>query len=252
MQVPCRAGTSIDVCALSQSSSRSAKVAILRKLEHALRTDGWVRIEPVPEAVKSTTAAAYNAAGSLFNQRATCERHKRDVLFAQGGENLALSFLDLGEEPLYDAQATSQRVRSFNIHSIKTAAELDSALPDNYDADERKLAHAYHSAAPCAATAPLLDAATALREALTSTVCIPVCGALALLLGLDERELANRCQGTRSDNTSLLRCLEYPKTVEAARCDTMDHEMGTVWGVSEHTDFERKQHAQPRVHLQLG
>ena len=120
-------------------------------------------------------------------------------------------------------------MRSFNIHSIKTAAELDSTLPDNYDADERKLAHAYHSAAPCAATVPLLDSATALREALTSTVCIPVCGALALLLGLDERELANRCQGTRSDNTSLLRCLEYPKTVEAACRDTIDHETGTVW-----------------------
>jgi len=49
------------------------------------------------------------------------------------------------------------------------------------------------------------------------------------LLGGEEEMLARRCRGGRSDNTSLLRLLEYPPLEGASE--------GT-WGVSAHTDYE--------------
>ena len=165
----------------------------------------------------------------VFSDSDLCDLHRRDVL---SGECLACTYLGAGEEPLYDEDARKQHVHSLNMHEVLSADECDERLGSNasYDAEERALAHAYHSWPPCEATDALRMASTNLRHALTSCVCAPLLSVFALLLGLEEDWVANRCSMRRSDNTSLLRCLEYPR-VDAADADG-------AWGVSVHTDFE--------------
>ena len=122
------------------------------------------------------------------------------------------------------------------MHEEVDGATCDARLGGNpdYDAEERALAHGFHSWLPSDQTTKLRSAASDLRKALHTVACEPLLKAFALLLGLDESYLASRCSMTTSDNTSLLRCLEYPQEDAAAG----GHEDEAVWGVSCHTDFE--------------
>ena len=214
-----------------ESTRRSVRHAALSELEHALRTDGWARI--VDDDLAKPTEELYLAAAPLFANADVCEAHRRDVL--EGG-SLALTYLGADEEPLYDSAASKQHVHSFNMHEVLTAAECDARLGEHvsYDADERALAHAYHAWEPSESTQLLRTAAAALRRALATRVCNPLLGAFASLLGLEHSWLVSRCTMGRSDNTSLLRCLEYPQPSLTQPSLTGDGE----WGVSAHTDFE--------------
>ena len=118
-----------------------------------------------------------------------------------------------------------------SLHEVISEMEIDQRLPPTYDGEERTLAHAYHAMAPVASErhGALLDAAAQLRRVLTTSVCEPMLRAFALLLGLDERALLSRCAGMRSDNTSLLRLLEYPRR-------TADSDDVGEWGITEHSD----------------
>lgn len=228
-----RVGTTIDLSALGADASRSARNRELKRLETALRADGWVRV--VDARLDGPTSDTYAAAESLFADSAVCAAHRRDVLET----SLALTFLGDGEEPLYDAAAHRQHVHSWNMHEVLSAEECDARLDAGVSEEERALAHAYHSwpATHAQRTQPLRVASAALRRALCSFVCEPLLRAFALLLGLDERWLISRCTMSSSDNTSLLRCLEYPR-LDHDEHTRADDDQGAVWGVSVHTDFE--------------
>ena len=226
-----RAGTTVPLAALD--GTRSERLRALRLLEAGLRRDGWVRlVADGRSGLAVAERAVYSAAAALFADRAACARYQRDALLAAAGfQSLALTYLGLGDEPLYDAAAASQRVRSFNMHEAWTP-ERCAALP--YDDDERELARAYHDW-PCGdgAIEPLRAAAADLRRELSAGMAVPLLRAFALLLGLSENALLSRTEARRSDNTSMLRALEYPPDgrEEAGGGDL-------AWGVSEHTDFE--------------
>ena len=224
-----RSGTTLNLAALN--GRRSEVTAALKQLEHALLTDGWCTI--VDDRLVEPTNNLYAAAEPLFKDADVCALHKRDAL---PGEHLGLTFLGDGEEPLYDEGAKSQFVRSFNMHEEVDGATCDARLGGNpdYDAEERALAHGFHSWLPSDQTTKLRLAASDLRKTLHTVACEPLLKAFALLLGHDESYLASRCSMTTSDNTSLLRCLEYPQEDAAAG----GHEDEAVWGVSCHTDFE--------------
>ena len=231
-----------------------------------MRSDGWVRIVPGME-LNDATRALYLECTEAFADKQLCASLRREVLFEADREEqrLALMYLGLHEEPLYDAGAAAQCVHSFNIHEVVTASELDARLPQAYNGDERALAHAYHAADSAGGSSrvpPLLAAAAALRASLTASVCAPLLSAFDALLGLEDGSLSRRCGGHASDNTSLLRCLEYPRAGDLAdgsgggqeRQDEDDGEQtvgeaageaageaegeSSVWGVSAHTDFE--------------
>ena len=244
-----RSGTTISLAALSPSASRSKRLAMLRDLENGLRSDGWVRLTPDAELIKATRAM-YDASAATFADSNLCQTLRRDALLQADSkeQHLALTYLGLHEEPLYDAGAAAQCVHSLNVHEVLTPSELDARLPHAYDGEERMLAHAYHSAdtAGGSIVVPrLLSAAAVLRAILIASVCAPLLSAFDALLGLDDGSLARRCRGEHSDNTSLLRCLEYPR---AERGDGGGGHSGDgegseatsedgVWGVSAHTDF---------------
>jgi hypothetical protein len=237
--LPTRAGLAVKLSVIiDPSARRTERATALNDLERGLRR-GWVHIEP-SERLIQCTKAFYDASEAAFADSTLCAAYRREVLCSGDYSNLALTYLGPGEEPLYDPKAASQRVRSFNIHEALPKAEVDARLPAAYDEEERALAHAYHSAMDDPATTPLLGAAAELRESLSAECCGPLLQGLAVILGLDATELASRCGGQRSDNTSLLRALEYP----ASPSSTPPDAAGAVasasehWGVSAHTDFE--------------
>jgi isopenicillin N synthase-like dioxygenase len=234
MLLSTRTGTTLNLAALDGSGRRRERAAALQQLEHALRTDGWARL--VDERLHGPTQQLYSASKPLFQDSEVCDLHRRANL---GDTHLGLTFLAPGEEPLYDEQARKQRVQSFNMQEELTQSELDKRLrgsPHYESAAEKALARAYHSWLPHAKTAALRAAASELRRALSAVACEPLLRAFASLLGLPEGWLVSRCEGVLSDNTSLLRCLEYPQLAAATAASSAD--VGPEWGVSAHTDFE--------------
>ena len=243
-----RLGTTLSLQALA-GGGRSARNAALCQLELALRTDGWARIADA--RLEAPTSNLYLAAERLFADVEACEAHTREVLYADGGgRQLGLAYLGESEEPLYDARASKQHVHSWNMHEELTAAECDERLRacEGYEGEERALAHAYHTWSGAAAAEPLRAASAALRRELVEVVCEPLLRALASLLGLDEKWLSSRCEMRHSDNTSLLRCLEYPPPPTAADVRHSAGDDDAVWGVSTHTDFEGSLHAWAWAH----
>ena len=128
------------------------------------------------------------------------------------------------------------------MHEELTHARVDQRAASYegaaFDTAERALAHSYHTWPSDEATAELREAAAALREALLAEVAAPLRRAVGALLGLDEAYLCSRCEGRRSDNTSMLRVLEYPKGDGDGGGGGSAATMGATMGVSEHTDFE--------------
>ena len=197
-----RTGVSLPLASLMSTATRTQRRAALALLEDGLRKDGWIRIISSDQLEQAATSM-YCSATDLMSSASACAAHKREVLYeaAVAEQHLALTYLGIDEEPLYDVKAAVQRVRSLNVHELLTPAELDARLPETYSGDERQLAYAYHSVPRMAATAPTLAAAAELRRVLAASVCGPVLQAFALLLGLDEAALQKRCCGTHSDNS---------------------------------------------------
>jgi isopenicillin N synthase-like dioxygenase len=231
--LPTRIGTWVSLSDLD-AGRRSQRLAALQALESGLRTDGWVR---VAWTGGGTTDRLYAAAKALLKHPAR-ERYQQSVLHGVEGSPLGLTYYAIGDEPLYQASTKRQRVRSLNMHEERTPEECDARavayVAGSYDAEERALAHAFHAWPSDPDVAELRSAAAAFRHALTDEVAAPLRRAFGALLGLDADYLCSRCQGLRSDNTSLLRVLEYPP----AHLDGEVHDETETMGVSEHTDFE--------------
>ena len=115
-----RPGAHVSLAALS--GGRSKRLAALKQLEHALRTDGWARI--VHDALSQPTTEMYHAAMPLFADADACHSHQRDALDG----SLACTYLAMDEEPLYDHDASQQYVHSWNTHEELLAAECDERL----------------------------------------------------------------------------------------------------------------------------
>ena len=230
---PTRQGTTIPLSSLASDARRSERTAALKKLEQALRTDGWVRV--VHEGLATPTQDVYDSAADIFSRPDVCAAHKREVL----SNHLAFTYLGADEEPLYDEHASKQFVHSLNIQEVLSAEACDLRLhgQPGYDDEERMLAHAYHAWPLGEATQSMREAGARLRHSLAAHACGPLLRAFALLLGLEEGWLAERCAMRRSDNTSLLRCLEYPP-LPSSSASAHAHADGAIWGVSAHTDFE--------------
>ena len=273
--VPSRAGTSISLAAL-ESGSRQQKLTALRALESGLRADGWVRISWRPELTQSL----YMQSLAMLGNAAWCARYRREALAKAQEPKLGLSYLAIGDEPLYAPTAKRQCVRSLNMHEDLTASECDKRAlsydTGSYDETERALAHSYHAWPSDEDTHALREAARTFRAALIKEVARPLRRALGALLGLRPEYFCARCDGRRSDNTSLVRVLEYPpchslpSTAEAPRRDvgrdgginahggedggaeSGSGRLTADWGVSEHTDFELFSLLHERCHgLQL-
>ena len=75
--------------------------------------------------------------------------------------------------------------------------------------EARRLAHNYHRWSASHAGSPLSAACTALREAAWATISAPLLQVLDCALGQAAGSLEARCAMRTSDNTSLLRLLEY-------------------------------------------
>jgi hypothetical protein len=231
--IPTVAGTTVPLGSLRPGARRSERLAALRKLESGLREDGWVRV-----VLDAHIHELYSAASELMTDASLCSRYRRETLLDAGAAHLGLSYLAHGDEPLYDATASSQRVHSLNMHEPLTPAECDARLPPSCDDDERRLAYCYHAWASDESVEALLAAHNALRRDLVHLAALPLLQAFALLLGLEEDSLVVRCSGRRSDNTSLLRVLEYPVLERGGKRATVGGVPTAMWGVSEHTDFE--------------
>jgi hypothetical protein len=230
--VPRRHGTTIELTALRSDANRLTRLTALRQLESGLATDGWVRVVWPSQCA----AELYDAGTQLLADAPACLAYRRDALLAADTpQPLGLTYLDLGDEPLYDAASGQQRVRSLNMHEQLSVAECDERLPPSYSGEERRLAYEYHAWPDDGPSASLRHAADMLRRQLLESVGVPLLRAFAALLGVDEGTLLARCEGRRSDNTSMLRMLEYPQT-HPVPGDRDAHRQ--VWGVSEHTDFE--------------
>ena len=215
----------------------AARRAALRQLEHALLTDGWFRLSLSELGVEAVNAVrgVYAEAAAYFEWPSALRlRHERKAATDAGA--LGFTYLPQGAEPLYDATATEQHVHSLNAHAPLSEAECDALLPVALDAEARSLAHSYHRWPNDPALVPLRVAITDLRHRIESDVCVLVHTALAALLGLDESALSGRCRMRRSDNTSLLRLLQYPALHPAV--DHAESAEDSRWGVSEHTDYE--------------
>ncbi|EOD05284.1 hypothetical protein EMIHUDRAFT_198912 [Emiliania huxleyi CCMP1516] len=183
------------------------------------QSDGWFRV-PIDEETAAVIDNAF-AEAKQFLSRPEAERlaYTRERALEQGCAGF--TYLPVGAEPLYDADAaTTQRVHSLNLHDSLSADEVDARLPDQTPSD-RALALSYHAWPTEPSLAPLLAAAAELRSRLRDSLCEPLLHAFAAraaaeeqamwaLLGGEEEMLARRCRGGRSDNTSLLRLLEYP------------------------------------------
>ena len=202
--LPCaeRRGSAVDLAAFSTAcSSRSRRTAALRTLESGMRRDGFVTLHLAAHTQRSldeSTAAVYLAGTALFSDEKARTALSRERLYADGGTHLAMTYMGIGEEPLYNAKdSATQQVHSLNFHEVISEMEIDQRLPPTYDGEERTLAHAYHAMAPVASErhGALLDAAAQLRRVLTTSVCEPMLRAFALLLGLDERALSPAARG---------------------------------------------------------
>ena len=137
-------------------------------------------------------------------------------------------------------------MRSLNTHAPLSEEQCDALLPADLPADERELAHQYHRwPVEPASSAVLRDASVVLVQRLRERVCEPLFALLEQLLGLGPGALTRRCAMCRSDNTSLLRLLEYPPATPQEGGGSGGGGGGGgegagagSWGVSEHTDFE--------------
>lgn len=236
----------VPTISLAAVDDRRSSRALQSAVEQALLGPGWFLV-PLSdlEDGHSCIHDAYSAADAWSAEpeeaRARCEQ---DAAAETGC--LGLTYLPLGKEPLYQAKAT-QRVRSLNAHAPLSAEQCDALLPADMPADEREIAHQYHRwpTEPPASRA-VRTASVALVQRLRERVCEPLFKLLEQLLGLGLGALARRCAMRRSDNTSLLRLLEYPPA--ASQEDGGGHGSGGEcgsdgdgdgsWGVSEHTDFE--------------
>ncbi|KAL1515393.1 hypothetical protein AB1Y20_002021 [Prymnesium parvum] len=204
----------------------------LRQLEASLLREGYLRL-PFPEAggeLELAATAVYDAAAAFLRSPAE-ERRQHEHEAASSRATLGFTYLPMGAEPLYDG-TSEQRVHSLSIHSALSEAECDALLPRGMDGEARALAHSYHRWPDDEGLAPLRRETMRLRRLLLEQVCEPLLASLSALLGLGEGGLKRRCCMRGSDNTSLLRLMEYPPAAEGEMVE------GPVVGVSEHTDYE--------------
>lgn len=228
----------VDLRPLSKSPRDPSRRAALREVERALLTDGWLRVRLSDlEKMPAEVASAYEAASGFFSWPAAerC-RFTRECMSECGC--LGLTYLPPGEEPLYDSGATQQHVHSLNAHEPLNANECEAMLPRATDPTDVAVAVAYHRWADAPELEPLRAAASRLRRAVRTSVCEPLLTALGALLGLEEGALSARCAMRGSDNTSLLRLLEYPLQPPSADGAQSACSSTSAWGVSEHTDYE--------------
>jgi len=246
----------INLAALT--GSRAERRAALASLEKALRTEGHAsfRLSDIAGSA-GATARCYAAAAEFFGRPAA----ERSMYISSTCDcALGMTYLPLGSEPVYNAAASGQRVHSLNAQSSLTDDEVALLLPSSVGETDRMLACEYHAWPRGELALPELEAASCeLRSALVAGLCQPLMKALASLLGLPEDDLVDRCSMRRSDNTSLLRLLEYPTAASlswACSATSMGDDGGggggggraagggsslgeeVEWGVSEHTDFE--------------
>mmetsp|Transcript_18123 Transcript_18123/g.57905 ORF Transcript_18123/g.57905 Transcript_18123/m.57905 type:complete len:319 (-) Transcript_18123:76-1032(-) len=151
--------------------------ALLRQIDAALLTDGWFRV-PIDEETAAAVDNAF-AEAKQFLSRPEAERlaYTRERALEQGCAGF--TYLPVGAEPLYDADAaTTQRVHSLNLHEALSAEEVDARLHDQTPY-ERALALSYHAWPTEPSLAPLLAAAAELRSRLRGSLCEPLLHAFA-------------------------------------------------------------------------
>mmetsp|Transcript_9707 Transcript_9707/g.32080 ORF Transcript_9707/g.32080 Transcript_9707/m.32080 type:complete len:181 (+) Transcript_9707:153-695(+) len=101
--------------------------ALLRQIDAALLTDGWFRV-PIDEETAAVIDNAF-AEAKQFLSRPEAERlaYTRERALEQGCAGF--TYLPVGAEPLYDADAaTTQRVHSLNLHDSLSADEVEFSL----------------------------------------------------------------------------------------------------------------------------